>query len=393
MRLSRIRLSDLADVKSGGSAPQDPSAFSSEGNPFIRAGSLPALLNGHCESGFEKITPDTARSYKLTLFPEGTVIFAKSGMSATKGYVHELKQPCYLVSHLAALIPNDPTDSRFIVRALEKFPPSQLIRDPAYPSIRLSDIKSMEVLAPRDRENRLKIAAVLDEADALRYRRQRGADWFNTLNQAIFYEMFGDPTSNPKGWPLGTIRDLLKEVKYGTSKKANSEGVGMPVLRMGNITYQGGLDISDMKHVELTERERPKYTAEYGDILFNRTNSKELVGKTCVFDMRQSFALAGYLIRARVNEKANPYYVSAYLNSKHGKTKLRNMCKNISGMANINAQEFQDIPICVPPKELQDEFANKYDRIKSQKAVYMRHLETADRLFRSLQQRAFRGDL
>ncbi|NQY82057.1 MAG: restriction endonuclease subunit S [Alphaproteobacteria bacterium] len=258
--------------------------------------------------------------------------------------------------------------------------------------IKLGMLRNAKIpLPPLDKQKQ--IAEILDQADELRRLRQCTIDRLNTLGQAIFYEMFGDPTTNSKGWKTGTIRDLIREAKYGTSKKANTDGCGIPVLRMSNVTYQGELDLSDLKHVELSETELQKYTAQEDDILFNRTNSKELVGKTAVFNLPNLMVLAGYLVRARVNEQADPYYISAYMNSLHGKTTLQNMCKNIVGMANINAQEFQNIAIAIPPIEKQKSFRKKIEKIAKQKESLLNELTMYKNLFSSLQQRAFRGEL
>jgi type I restriction enzyme S subunit len=96
---------------------------------------------------------------------------------------------------------------------------------------------------------------------------------------ALFFDTFGDPATNPKGWPLVTIGGLLESASYGTSQKANDRGEGVPMLRMGNVTYGGSLDTSDLKHVEIGGGEYEKAVVRTGDLLFNRTNSKELVGK------------------------------------------------------------------------------------------------------------------
>ena len=126
---------------------------------------------------------------------------------------------------------------------------------------------------------------------------------------------------------------------------------------MNNITYNGEMDFTDLKYVDLEKKEVSKYIAKKGDLLFNRTNSKELVGKTAVFESNTPMAIAGYLIRVRTNEKSTPHYISAYLNSYHGKATLMGMCKSIIGMANINAQELQDISIMIPPVDLQKQYA------------------------------------
>ena len=150
--------------------------------------------------------------------------------------------------------------------------------------------------------------------------------------------MFGDTVTNPKGWEVGTIRDLVSEVKYGTSKPAVDNGKYI-YLRMNNITYSGCMDYTDLKYIDVEDKEIEKYVVRKGDVLFNRTNSKELVGKTAVFKEDTPMIIAGYIIRVRPNERSNPEYISGFLNSSYGKRTLLDMCKAIVGQENINAQE------------------------------------------------------
>jgi type I restriction enzyme S subunit len=127
--------------------------------------------------------------------------------------------------------------------------------------------------------------------------------------------------------------------------------------------------------------------------LFNRTNSAELVGKTAVFHEDEPYAFAGYLVRLRVNGKADPEYISSYLNSPYGKTILRGMCRSIIGMANINAKELRSIDIPIPPVELQQKFAQHCRNVRKSKEKQLSHLAELNALFTSLQDRAFRGEL
>ncbi|MBK7994112.1 MAG: restriction endonuclease subunit S [Blastocatellia bacterium] len=126
---------------------------------------------------------------------------------------------------------------------------------------------------------------------------------------------------------------------------------------MGNITYQGGWDFTDLKYIDLSDKEKEKYLVVKGDLLFNRTNSKELVGKSAVYRQSEPMAFAGYLIRVKANSQNNAEYLAGFLNSKYGKQILTNMCKSIIGMANINAQELQSIEILKPPLNLQNDYA------------------------------------
>ncbi|EHJ6820774.1 restriction endonuclease subunit S [Escherichia coli] len=215
-----------------------------------------------------------------------------------------------------------------------------------------------------------KIVAALNKGYSIHRKRQQAIKLADDFLRAKFLEMFGTPANNIHRFPTGKIRDLVDSVNYGTSAKASIDSGEYPILRMGNITYQGGWDFTDLKYLDLSVKEKDKFLVKEGDLLFNRTNSKELVGKTAVYEENRPMAFAGYLIRVRPNPIGNNYYISGYLNSIHGKITLMNMCKSIVGMANINAQELQNIEILIPPKHLQDEYEIIYKKIKKGLSIY-----------------------
>lgn len=213
-----------------------------------------------------------------------------------------------------------------------------------------------------------KIVAALNKGYSIHRKRQQAIKLADDFLRAKFLEMFGTPANNIHRFPTGKIRDLVDSVNYGTSAKASIDSGEYPILRMGNITYQGGWDFTDLKYLDLSVKEKDKFLVKEGDL--NRTNSKELVGKTVVYEENRPMAFAGYLIRVRPNPIGNNYYISGYLNSIHGKITLMNMCKSIVGMANINAQELQNIEILIPPKHLQDEYEIIYKKIKKGLSIY-----------------------
>ena len=246
-------------------------------------------------------------------------------------------------------------------------------------------------LPPLDEQKR--IAAILDKADAIRRKRQQAIQLADDFLRSVFLDMFGDPVTNPKDFPIGTIRDFVETANYGSSGKASETEGEYPMLRMGNLTYEGGWDFTNLKYIDLSEKDKPKYLTQKGDLLFNRTNSKELVGKTAVFEEEKPMAIAGYLIRVRTNELGNNYYLSGYLNSAHGKKTLVGMCKSIVGMANINAQELQNIKILLPPIELQNEFEKIVKTTKQKLKSFDKSSQLLNDNFNSLSQKAFAGEL
>nr|WP_205297976.1 restriction endonuclease subunit S [Pantoea sp. Cy-639] len=238
-----------------------------------------------------------------------------------------------------------------------------------------------------------RIAAILDKAEAIRRKRQQAIELVDDFLRAVFEDMFGDPVNNPKGFPIGTIRDLVATADYGTSAKASEAYGEYPILRMGNVTYQGRIDLKDLKYIDLEGKDQSKYLARKGDLLFNRTNSKELVGKAAVYDMDDPVAIAGYLIRVRPNERGNSYYIAGYLNSAHGKATLKSVCKSIVGMANINAQEMQNIPIMLPPAEMQRRYQELVVATRCRLIRINSSLKVVEELFSSLSHKCLSGQI
>ena len=175
------------------------------------------------------------------------------------------------------------------------------------------------------------------------------------LVKSQFIEMFGLPKENSHGFEIAKISDVVCDVHYGTSKKASGDGK-YTYLRMNNITYSGELDLSDIKKISVPDNELAGCIVKKGDVLFNRTNSRDLVGKTCAFNLDKPMIIAGYIIRLRMNGRVLPEYLATFLNLESSKKMLFAMAKGSVGQANINAQEVQSIEIVVPPMAAQKPF-------------------------------------
>ncbi|WP_455255217.1 restriction endonuclease subunit S [Ruminococcus sp.] len=239
-------------------------------------------------------------------------------------------------------------------------------------------------------EKQQEIVSTLDTLQSIITHRRTQLEKLDLLVKARFVEMFGTYPANEYDWEIGTIRDLVTEVRYGSSRKASDNNSGKyPYLRMNNITYSGELDLSDTKTIDIPDKELPKCTVRKGDVLFNRTNSKELVGKTCVYNRDEKMVLAGFIIRIRLNEKMLPDVLSSFLNTDFSKRMLLEMCKTAIGQANINAQEMQNIGIYIPPIELQEKFVTFKRQVDKSKATIQKALDEAQLLFDSLMQEYF----
>ena len=257
------------------------------------------------------------------------------------------------------------------------------------PGFNKSELKNAVINIP-NQEKQESISDKLRRIEGIIALRQQELQKFEKLIKARFVEMFGTYPGNEKGWDTGTVRDLVTEVRYGSSRKAADGDSGKyPYLRMNNITYGGELDLTDTKTIDVPDEELDKCTVRRGDLLFNRTNSKELVGKTCVYNRDEMMVLAGFVVRVRLNDRALPEFVSVFLNTDFSKQMLLNMCKAAIGQANINAQELQNIGIYIPPIDLQKEFVSFKAQVDKSKVAVQASLDKAKLLFDSLMQEYF----
>ena len=220
--MSTVRkLRDLAIVAAGQGAPQGEENYCTNGIPFIKAGNLIELLNGKKERDIQNVSEEVAKQYRLKLYPAGTVLFAKSGMSCMKGYVYVLQSDCYVVSHLACIIPIETTGA-YLKYYFEYHRPNSLIKDEAYPSISLSDIGNLDIRL----ETPVKQAAIvnnLDRINALIKCRKAQLHKIDDLVKSQFIEMFGGYSLRDKQPHWRKIGNVAEVVGGSTPKTEKRE--------------------------------------------------------------------------------------------------------------------------------------------------------------------------
>ncbi|AMJ66233.1 restriction endonuclease subunit S [Hymenobacter sp. PAMC 26628] len=178
-------------------------------------------------------------------------------------------------------------------------------------------------------------------------------------------------------YPAVPLGSKLTLVQYGSSTLASTEPSGVPIVRMNNL-QQDGWALDDLKYVTLPEKEVDSYRIELGDILFNRTNSKELVGKCEVFREPGKWVFASYLIRVRTNPlELDSQFASDFLNAPTGRLQIDCVSRQIVGMTNINSEEIRDFGIPLPPLPVQQELVAA---MNAARALRQRQLAEAEAL-------------
>lgn len=200
----------------------------------------------------------------------------------------------------------------------------------------------------------------------------------------------------PLSYGVTTIADIATVLEYGTSRKAGTEVGGIPVLRMGNI-QDGDLGLSDLKYMTIDD-EVERLMLHAGDLLFNRTNSPELVGKSAVWRGSDRTTFASYLIRVRFHEDAAlPEYVNYWINSAWGRLWARHVKTDGVSQSNINGTKLGVMPVPLPPLEEQSEIVRRTEAALHASHQILTRVETASTLLNRTGQaalaKAFRGEL
>jgi len=256
----------------------------------------------------------------------------------------------------------------------------------------LPPIPEQERIVAKLREQ---MAAVEKARTAAQARREAAC----ALPAAFIRHIFPRPDQPlPEGWrwvKLGEASDGPGQ--YGTSTKSNGDQQGLPVLGMSHI-HDGRIRWENVFFVDLPRDELRKYLLRRGDLLFNRTNSAELVGKSAVYDTDTPAVFASYLIRFRFLEgAADPHFVAVYINSREGRSFIeKNMARAI-GQVNISASTMRTMPLPLPALPLQRRISSRIDEqvafTDSARAAAEAELNTINALPAALLRRAFNGEL
>ena len=214
------------------------------------------------------------------------------------------------------------------------------------------------------------------------------------LIPAIFVEIFGDPGTNPKGWPvyaLGTLSDVQGGVQVSAARRTLP--LTKPYLRVANV-FRDRLDLTEVKSIQLTEGEFERTRLQRGDLLIVEGHGNpEEVGRVAVWNGEvDECTHQNHLIRARpALSRLLPHYASALLNSPGGRQSLRRAGKTTSGLSTISAKNVKETPVILPPVDLQTTFVRYVDEVSSIMRRQSLARIQAESALRALLARAFGG--
>lgn len=239
-----------------------------------------------------------------------------------------------------------------------------------------------------------RIVAILDEAFAAIDKAKANAER-NLKNARELFENNLLTILSSKKWRVVSLGEACDGVEYGSSSKSSQSGE-IAVLRMGNI-QNGKFDWTSLVYSN-NAKDNEKYLLSYDDVLFNRTNSPELVGKTAIYKGERPAIFAGYLIRIRRKEEMlDAEYLNYYLNSQIAMDYGKTVVTSSVNQANINGAKLKTYPIPLPSlseqRDIVQQLHSMRAKTKKLEGVYQRKIENLEELKKSLLQKAFSGEL
>ena len=346
---------------------------------------------GQLDLSKKRRVPRDSRNIDRYLVEPGDVLFNATNSPDLVGktaYFPGLEEPAVFSNHFLRLRPDpDRLDGRFLSRWLNvqfqrgrfKGICRQWVNQA---TVNRDALLAMQIRLPPLTEQR-RIAEILDKADALRAKRREALAQLDTLTQSIFLDMFGDPATNPKGWPVEALRSLGRVATGGTPPSAK-EGMfdgAIPFITPGDL-----------------ESDQPiKRTVTDAGAKASRTVD---AGATLVCCIGATIGKIGKsTVRSAFNQQINAVEWGERIHAEYGCAVMRFFKPTIIAWGSsttlpiLKKSSFERIEIPVPSATDQQEFALRIERVERVRTTHRVALSTSNELFSALQAMAFRGSL
>ena len=374
------RLTDLARLATGHTPSRRHAEYWNGDIPWLQLPDIRALDGRRAMGTLEHTNELGIANSAAVLLPENTVCMSRT---ASVGFVTLMGRPMATSQDFVNWVCGPNLYPEFLMHLLIacRAPIRELGSGAVHHTIYFPTVKAFSVcVPPRAEQERIAtwLTAAMAEAEQARAAARARLAAATALPASFVRQLFESPGA--REWPLSPLRELLEENgQYGTSVRSNKDERGIAVLGMPHIR-PGRIRWENVAHADLSAEEVVKYRLKSGDILFNRTNSAELVGKTAIFDGFRDACFASYLIRFRARrDRVEPAFICAYINSGPGRAFVERHMARAVGQVNISASTMHRMPIPCPSLEVQREILEAVDSrtIETNTIVELCHHELA----------------
>jgi type I restriction enzyme, S subunit len=384
------KLGDFCYTSTGGTPNRSIDKYFNGNIPWLKSGEL---RNYNIKCAEESISEYGLNNSSARIIPKGSLLIALYG--ATAGKVGILDFDCAINQAICAIVPSKEADPKFLFYYL-MFSRNRILGmriGGAQPNISQETVKNFQIPLPSLPVQR-RIVEILEQADALRRLRAQADAETQKLLQSVFYEMFGDPVRNEKGWEVVEFGEIITHTRNGLYKPDGFYGVGIPIVRMYNI-FNNRIEMANHHLITISEEDYQQYRLDPGDIIINRVNSLIWLGKSAVIPNdigRAVFESKNIRIKIR-NEIANPHYIVHYLSTPRGRNEILKKSKNAVNQSTINNDDLRRFEILLPPLTLQEQFAQIVEEVDLIRLKQTELKNGIGNLFDGLMAKAFAGEL
>ena len=393
--MEKFKISEVCNI-SNGFAFKSEKYVNDNGARVIR---ITNVQKGKIVDNDPKLYPfselDKLEAYKIF---EGDILMSLTGNVGRVGRFPKELLPAYINQRVCRVMPkNEKLDTNFLFHFLNSdvFENEAIKNSAGAAQLNLSTkwLGDFEIPLP-SLATQQRIAAILDQADAIIQNNRAIVQKYDALTQSLFLDMFGDPVKNEKGWDKDILKNLCLKITDGTHFSPEPQKDGFPYVTAKHVK-SFGLDfyskptfVSEEAHNEIYKR----CTPEFGDVLYIKDGAT--TGIACLNTFNEPISLLSSLALLKPNYKIlNNYYLCYWLNNSKVKLKLLGEFMSGAAIQRYTLTKINSFQLIIPPIELQYQFAERVAMIEAQKQQAQLELAKSEELFNSLLQRAFNGEL
>lgn len=377
------KLGEVCEVVTGTTPKTNIPEYWGKGHYWV----TPAELNDttvYFDKTERQITDEALSKTKLRLLPVGTVLLSSR---APIGKVAIANAEMYCNQGFKNCICSEAIYNKYLFYflRLKKDYLNSLGRGATFKEISKSIVESIKIPLP-PKSTQLAIVSELDKINELiRLKKEQLKD-FDNLAQSLFYEMFGDPVENEKGWEAKKLGEI-GEFKNGLNFSKDENGHSIKFLGVSDFQNKKSIASDQLDCISLSECVQEDYLLKTGDIVFVRSNGKkELIGRSVKMYITEPTTYSGFCIRCRItDEKVDKDYIAILLKTPIIRQFMTNSGRGCN-ISNLNQKILNSIPTILPPLPLQRLFAQRIEQIEREKSEVQKSIQDLETLLASRMQ-------
>jgi len=384
-----VKLGSIAEIIMGQSPPSTTYNKKGIGLPFYQ---------GKADFGELFPTPRVWCNKPIKIAEAGDILIS---VRAPVGPVNLCKERSCIGRGLAAIRPKShELNTLFLFYYLRNIENSWMGKGSTFKAIRKRDLYNLKIpLPPLEEQKRIvsRLEQLISRVKEAKRLRKSAKEETQKIMQAALHKVFSK--AEEKGWKWVKIKDVVEEFQSGFAcSKVHATESGVPHLRPNNIGFWGELDLTEVVYIPPEMVDLDKYSLKKGDVLFNNTNSKELVGRACIIREDLNYGFSNHITRLRVNKKViTPEWLVFSINWLWLRGYFLAICRKWIGQAGVNMTMLKNTKIPLPSLEEQKQIATYLDKLsrtmKSLRKLQQNIDEELEQLVPAILDKAFKGRL